>query len=216
MVYRVPLWDLRMIETILWDFDGVILDSMKIKGDGFVELLKKYDSDKIRELESYHYSHGGVSRFEKIRYFFEEILSYKISEEKVGELAKKFGKIIEKNMYNRENLIEETIVFLKKNYTKYDFHIVSGAEHVELNFLCEYFDLAKYFLSINGSPTKKDCLVESVLEKYSYDRGKTILIGDSFTDYAAAKNNGIGFHGFNNENLKKYGNYIESFGGRAI
>ena len=32
-----------MIKTVLWDFDGVILDSMKIKGEGFVSLFKEFD-----------------------------------------------------------------------------------------------------------------------------------------------------------------------------
>ena len=38
-----------MIKNILWDFDGVILDSMKIKGDGFKELFKK-ELTKLKKL----------------------------------------------------------------------------------------------------------------------------------------------------------------------
>ena len=54
-----------MIKNILWDFDGVILNSMKIKGDGFVELFQDYDKKLINQLEKYHYNNGGISRFEK-------------------------------------------------------------------------------------------------------------------------------------------------------
>lgn len=202
-----------MIETILWDFDGVILDSMRIKGDGFVELLQEYDVSgaTINKLEEYHYSHGGVSRFDKIRYFFEELLEENISEKKVEKLANQFGEIMEKKLYDESNLIGETVDFLNNNYQKYSFHIVSGAENTELNLLCRYFNLSPLFISINGSPIRKNTLVENIINKYSYDQDKTILIGDSITDYEAAKANGIKFYGYNNNNLEVYGNYIETF-----
>ena len=38
-----------MVNTIFWDFDGVILNSLKIKGDGFVELFQKYKASDIGE-----------------------------------------------------------------------------------------------------------------------------------------------------------------------
>ena len=90
------------IKTIFWDFDGVILDSMKIKGDGFIELFKEYDEMYLNKLEQYHYDNGGVSRFEKIKYFFNEILQKDITEKEVIEFADKFAEIINKNLFKRE------------------------------------------------------------------------------------------------------------------
>ncbi len=199
-----------MIKTILWDFDGVILDSMKIKGDGFRELFSEYPLETLDKIELYHYAHGGVSRFDKIRYFYNKILKQEILEEQVVDLAKIFAKIIEKNLYNKENLIMDSIEFIQKNYQKHNFHIVSGAEHNELNSLCQHFNLSQYFDSIDGSPTKKDILVKNVIEKYNYSKDEVVLIGDTMTDYNASVKNGIGFYGYNNEALKRF-NYIDSF-----
>ena len=81
----------------------------------------------------------------------------------------------------------------------------------ELNNLCDIFELTQYFESITGSPTKKDILVENVIEKYNYKKNETILIGDAMTDYNASKKNGIKFYGYNNLELKQFGNYIDSF-----
>lgn len=198
-----------MIKTILWDFDGVILDSMKIKGDGFVELFKEYDSIKVQELEKYHYENGGISRFEKIKYFFNTILKQSISEDEVLKLAENFASIIEKKLYDSSNLIDDSLEFIKKNFRKYNFHIVSGAENEELNKICKYFDLDQYFLSINGSPIKKDILIKNILEKHGYGKHEIILIGDSINDYNAANINHIIFYGYNNPKLKQF-NYIES------
>ena len=192
------------MKNILFDFDGVILDSMKIKGDGFKELFKEYDEELVSKLEKFHYENGGVSRFEKIKYFYNEILRQEVSEEKVLELADKFSKIIEKKLYNNENLIEETIEFIEKNHKKFNLHIVSGAEHNELNKLCNFFGISKYFISINGSPTAKEILVKNIISKYNYKKEETVLIGDSINDYNAAIKNGIEFYGYNNDELKKF------------
>lgn len=205
-----------MIRTILWDFDGVIVDSMKIKGDGFVELFKEYDEKAVKKLEEYHYANGGMSRFEKIKYFFHQILQKNISENEVVELADAFATIIEKKLFDVSNLIPKTLKFIEDNHKKYDFHIVSGAEHDELNSLCKHFKIDKYFLSINGSPTKKEVLVKNILEKNNYKKDEAILIGDSINDYMAAKANGVNFYGFNNIELKRFGKYIENFEGLAI
>ncbi|MFA6192500.1 MAG: HAD hydrolase-like protein [Sulfurimonas sp.] len=200
-----------MIKTILWDFDGVILDSMKIKGDGFKELFKEYDEEHVQLIEKYHYENGGVSRFEKIRYFFHTILEQEISEIDVQKFADTFATIIEQKLYNKSNLIAETVNFIKSNYKKYNFHIVSGAEHDELNELCKYFGLSNYFKSIEGSPTKKDILVKNILKKYEYKKEETALIGDAMTDYNASVTNKIKFYGFNNPELKKFEGYIDRF-----
>ena len=204
-----------MIKNILWDFDGVILDSMKIKGDGFVELFGDYGDKQLNKLEKYHYENGGVSRFEKIRYFYSEILNESISENKIFELADVFANIIERKLYNEENLIKETVVFIDNNYKKYNFHIVSGAENVELNRLCVFFDIDKYFITIEGSPASKSMLIKNILTKFKYKNKETILVGDSLNDFNASSVNHVDFYAYNNSKLKGY-NYIYNFQGEGI
>jgi phosphoglycolate phosphatase-like HAD superfamily hydrolase len=199
-----------MVKHILWDFDGVIFDSMKIKCDGFKSLFSEYGDEILSQIEIYHYGHGGVSRFDKIRYFYEYFLEKSISDEEVMVLSEKFAKEIEKKLFDKNNLIEESVAFIKHNYQKYTFHIVSGAEHHELNSLCQTFDLSQYFITIEGSPIKKDILIQNILEKYNYKKDETMLIGDAMTDYNAAQKNSIGFYGYNNETLKAYP-YIDTF-----
>lgn len=200
-----------MIKTILWDFDGVILDSMKIKGDGFIALFDDFPIEYTKMLEAYHYENGGISRFKKIKYFYNTILNKKISDEEILCLADKFSLIIEKNLFDHENLISSTLDFIEKYHNEYNFHIVSGSEHYELNKICKHFGLDKFFITISGSPTVKETLVSQLLKKYSYIKNETILIGDSINDYNAAVKNDIEFYGFNNLKLKSYGNYIHDF-----
>jgi phosphoglycolate phosphatase-like HAD superfamily hydrolase len=201
------------IKTILWDFDGVIVDSMQIKGNGFIELFKQknYDNLYLQKLEKYHYKNGGVSRFDKIKYFYTNIIKQEIKDDEIIALANKFAQIIKENIFNKQNLINNSVNFIKQNYKKYNFHIVSGSEHKELNEICEYFKLSQYFISINGSPITKDILVQNVINKCNYNKKETILIGDALGDYNVCKHNNIIFYGYNNLELKKLGNYIENF-----
>jgi len=186
--------------VIFWDFDGVILDSMKIKGDGFRELFKEYNKELLDKIEDYHYRNGGISRFEKIKYFYNQLLKQDITKEEIIELADKFAIIINKKLFDKNNLINETMEFIKNNFISYKFHIVSGAESNELNKLCQFFKIDKYFITIEGSPTKKDILIKNIIQKYKYNKKKCLMIGDSITDYKAAKKNGIKFFGVNYEN----------------
>ena len=200
-----------MIKTILWDFDGVIHDSMKIKGDGFVELFKDHKKEDTEAILKFHFKNGGVSRFDKIKYFYNQILKKDISKKKINKLANIFSEITKDKIFDKNNLIQDSLSFIKKKYKKYNFHIVSGAEDKELKKLCKFFNICKYFISINGSPTKKDILIKKLITKYRYKKYETLFIGDAMTDYDAAKKNRIAFFGYNNIELKKFKNYIKTF-----
>jgi HAD superfamily hydrolase (TIGR01549 family) len=182
-----------MIKNILWDFDGVILDSMKVRDWGFREIFKSFDNDKVEALLKYHTLNGGLSRYVKIRYFYKEI-----TEKEVLEYANAFSVLMKKELINPSNLILESVQFIKDNYKKYHFHIVSGSDQEELRYLCKELDIYQYFLSIHGSPTPKKQLVKNVLETNQYLVSETCLIGDSINDYEAAKDNQIYFLAYNN------------------
>jgi len=201
------------IKNILWDFDGVMLDSMPIRDYGFRKIFESYTDDIVYKFLVYHRLNGGLSRFHKIKYFYNELLNQEISEEKIQEYAEKFSTIMREQLVNPKYLISDSIEFIRDNHKNYNFHIVSGSEHHELNYLCQKLNLSEYFLSINGSPTPKNNLVQDLIFKEHYKKEETILIGDSINDYEAAEVNGIDFYGYNNSCLKDISSfYLNSIG----
>ena len=82
-----------MIKTIFWDFDGVILDSMPIRDYGFKKIFEEFDKELVDKLLEYHTLNGGLSRYVKIRYFYNTVLGLEVNDEKVQELADKFSTI---------------------------------------------------------------------------------------------------------------------------
>jgi phosphoglycolate phosphatase-like HAD superfamily hydrolase len=199
-------------EVILWDFDGVIIDSNSVREFGFREVLKEFDPEEVEQLIDFHNANGGWSRYVKFRYFYEEIIKRPISESKVQELARSFSSIMVKSLPNPELLIEETVRFIQEMHSQgKQMHIVSGSDGDELRSLCEQLDLSKYFISINGSPTPKPALVKAIIDSSNILVSKYCLIGDALNDFDAASQNEIQFFGYNNEKLNKTGYYLNDF-----
>jgi phosphoglycolate phosphatase-like HAD superfamily hydrolase len=201
-----------MINTILFDFDGVILDSMPTRAYGFKKIFENFDHVVVDKLLEFHNANGGLSRYIKIKYFYEKLLLKTISENEIHTLAERFSTIMRHELINKKYLIQETINFIQKNYTQYNLHIVSGSDEKELRYLCRKLELEKYFKSIHGSPTPKNTLVANVLQSNDYKENETILIGDSINDYEATQINKIRFYGYNNIELKSLSeNYLENY-----
>jgi HAD superfamily hydrolase (TIGR01549 family) len=201
-----------MVKNILFDFDGVILDSMPVREYGFRKIFEDYDDDLVNKLLKFHNANGGLSRYIKIEYFYNELLGQDISNKNVKKLAENFSVIMRKRLTDKKYLIEKTMNFIYVNFKSYNLHIVSGSDEKELQFLCKKLEIGNYFISIHGSPTHKNYLVSDILNKNSYKANETILIGDSINDHEAAEVNNIDFYGFNNVELRVHSKvYIEDY-----
>jgi len=200
-----------LIRNIIFDFDGVILDSVPTKTEAFKKLFEEFPQEKIEQLVVYHEKNGGISRYIKIKYFFEEILRTDITKEQIDEYAVRYSELTKEELTNPRYLIQDSIDFIRKNQGKYRMHVASGADEGDLRYICEQLHLNEYFLSINGSPNVKTEIVAKILADNSYDKKETILIGDSVNDYEAASKNEIMFYGYNNVNLQNDHLYITTF-----
>jgi HAD superfamily hydrolase (TIGR01549 family) len=198
---------LNKIQTLFWDFDGVIMNSNAVRDRGFKEVVKEYPQPEIDALMDFHRRNGGLSRYVKFRHFFENIRGESITEAEVNIWADKFSEIMMQTLIKPDLLIDETLNFIKANIKKYTMHIVSGSDQTELRHICKSLDIAQYFLSIHGSPTPKNSLVANLLEEMSYNKSTCLLIGDSKNDFEAAQVNGIHFMGYGNEIIKTKTNF---------
>lgn len=198
---------------LFFDFDGVILDSVPVRTEGFRQVLKDFSNDQVNKLIDYHEINGGISRYAKFKWFYKEVLNQDLSQEQLDQYTSEFSQIMLSELTNKKYLIQETVDFLKRTFLSMPMHVVSGSDQTELRQLCEELDVAKYFNSIYGSPTAKDINISQMLEKYEYDGEDTIMIGDSINDYDAANEHGVYFCGFNQESLRKIEgtHYIDTF-----
>lgn len=199
------------IKVILWDFDGVIINSDEVRNSGFEKVLADYPKEQVDQLMQFHRKNGGLSRYVKFRFFFEEVLKQSVTEAEIQKLADSFSVIMKELLTNKELLIQDSLDFIKEHSSTIPMHIVSGSDQSELRYLCKEMGIDTFFKSIHGSPTPKNTLVKEVIESNHYLKNEIALIGDSINDYEAAKINDISFFGYNNEMLIDKGEYIEKF-----
>ncbi len=203
---------LHKYKYILWDFDGVIINSDSARIEGFVDALNAFPKEQVDQLLEFHRQNGGLSRYVKFRYFFEKIRNEAVDDKTILKYAKTFSSLMKNLLKDKKLLINQTVEFIESNYEKFEMHIVSGSDGNELKFLSKALEIDNYFKSISGSPTPKNDLVKDLLENHNVKAKECLLIGDSINDLEAAEINHIDFMGFNNSALKNNGvHYIESF-----
>ncbi len=182
-----------MIKVIFWDFDGVLMDSNAVRDVGFVSVLSEFPREQVAGLLSFHQANGGLSRYVKFRYFFEEIRKEPISDGEILKLAERFSLIMKELLVNPKLLIDETLNFVKQNQGKFIMHITSGSDQTELRYICKTLGINHLFNSIHGSPKPKKEWVKELIEVNKYQTEQCVLIGDSVNDWEAAFYNKIFF-----------------------
>jgi HAD superfamily hydrolase (TIGR01549 family) len=191
---------LEKYKVVFWDFDGVLMDSMSVRDKGFAMVLDKFPASQVDKLLEYHRKNGGLSRYHKLRYFFEEILDESVTDEKIQILASDFSVIMKSLLVDKKLLIAETVELAGEISGKGELRqlIVSGSDQSELRYLNQKLSIDQFFDGIYGSPTPKKELVSMLLKLEQIDKESACLIGDSLNDQEAAEVNGIDFFGYNN------------------
>lgn len=179
------------LRAVIFDFDGVIVESAEIKTRAFYELFKKHDV-YIDQIVDYHRNHMGLSRFHKFRFIFENILCEDLTEEKEKQLGSKFSDLVLQEIIAAP-FVAGVREFLYKNSPHYDFFIASGTPGDELESIVEKKGIAHLFKEIHGSPEKKADIAQRILLKYDLSPSSVIFVGDASSDLEAASKNGIPF-----------------------
>jgi len=199
---------MKGINVIFWDFDGVLMNSNQVRDIGFERVLSGFPENEVKELMTFHQANGGLSRYVKFRYFFEDIRKESISEEALLDWASKFSAIMKELLVDSSLLIQQCLNYVKQNQGKYKMHITSGSDQEELRYLCKTLQIDHYFSSIHGSPKPKSQWVKELIEQNGYNQSECVLIGDSINDWEAATKNEILFMAYNNERLNPLSDVI--------
>lgn len=192
-----------MLKAIIFDFDGVIVESMDVKAQGFLYVFRQFPEikDKILEL---HMTRGGMSRWEKFKIIYEQYLGIKLGPEKMNALADEFADYVFKRVVEAP-YVKGALEFLTNNKDKYPFFIVSGTPQDEIINIIQQRGLEDYFKRVYGAPPKKAELIRKILKEYGYKPDEVVFVGDSLDDYEGAKESGIHFIG---RELKNKNNFI--------
>jgi phosphoglycolate phosphatase-like HAD superfamily hydrolase len=182
-------------KLLIFDFDGVIADSVDIKTEAFGELYSEFGEKIVKEVKLYHENNGGVSRYEKINYFNNILLKDTYIRDSEDQFANKFSKIIFKKIVACSQ-IEGSIEFLERcRQSKKVLAINSATPTNELIKIIRDKKLEKYFSYVLGSPQSKTVNLTEIIDKTSFDKDESIFFGDAYSDIEAAERIGVDFIG---------------------
>ncbi len=213
--------NLKHIETLFFDFDGVIVDSLDIKTQAFGELFRDYGEDIVKKVMYYHMNNSGVSRYEKFKYYYSKILHKEISQDIMNDLNNRFSQLVLEKVVKAPT-VAGVIDFLKKlNNDRKNCFVVSATPQDEIRHIAKLKQLDGFFKEIVGSPMTKKENLRHLVNKYALDRTKAIYCGDAKSDYEAAVENNIDFIGVGCEknaelsslpNIPKIKNFLKEKG----
>ncbi|KPQ01932.1 HAD family hydrolase [Marinobacter sp. HL-58] len=178
--------------TWVFDCDGVILDSNRVKTDAFFSAAKGYGDLAASALVKYHVQHGGISRYAKFEYFLRHIIGRnEIDSDELERLLRAYAENVIQGLLDCD--IAEGLFELKRRTEDSRWLVVSGGDQAELRKVFEARDLSSLFDGgIFGSPANKDQILKRELQSGRLAQ-PAVFLGDSRYDYEAANRAGLDF-----------------------
>lgn len=191
--------DLKKYKSIVFDCDGVVLDSNIVKTEAYFRTAKNLGAtdEQAQALVDYHVKLGGISRYHKFDYYLREILHKPASQQAIQELLDEFSRELEVGLM--ECAMADGLLELKQKTPNSNWLILSGGDQQELRTLFDKRTLpdgrkleALFDGGIFGSPDNKDEVLAR--EKASGNiQLPALFVGDSKYDYEAANRAGLDF-----------------------
>lgn len=182
-----------MISTLFFDFDGVVLESVDAKTQSFAELFQDYP-EHVNDIVRYHIENTGVSRFDKFRHFFTNIIKEELTDTLFQQLCNRFGELALGKVLDSPYVFGAR-EFFERHSKDYDCYIISATPHGEMRYITDRLKLTPYFKKVCGAPKKKGQWVAEIMSERGISCENAVFIGDSRSDHRAAVENGIGFIG---------------------
>lgn len=179
------------MKAVIFDFDGVILESAEVKTEAFQELFSQFPRE-AEELLEYHKANMGISRFVKFRYFYENILGRPYSDAMGEELSRRFTDLAYRRIIQAP-FVKGAREFLEEYHRSLPCFIATGTPEEEIRQIAGDLGIDGFFREIHGSPRHKDEIVGDILNRYALPVREVVFVGDAHSDMRAAEANGIHF-----------------------
>ena len=187
-----------MLSLLVLDCDGVILESMDIKTEAMRRVGQNFGQELCDRLVLFQRLEGGISRYEKFNWLWQEAYGRDISPEESHALEADFLGHMGDALTNCA-LVPGTLEVLDAWHTKLPIYVCSGAPDAELKHLLTQRGQGKYFTKICGYPPAKTALLQNILRESAVNPQSALMVGDTITDSRAAEHCGTQFFGIGSQ-----------------
>lgn len=184
--------DLVRYQTWVFDCDGVLLDSNRVKTDAFFRAAEPYGRASAEALVDYHVRNGGISRYVKFRTFLTDIVGQATAEpDELQQLLDRYASLVGEGL--RQCTVAPGLHRLRDLTEGSGWLVVSGGDQEELRHVFADRGLAGLFDGgIFGSPDTKDEILARELGSGNI-REPAVFVGDSRYDMEASTGAGLDF-----------------------
>lgn len=190
--------DLAKYKTIVFDCDGVVLNSNKAKVQAYFDVAKRNGGSdaEAQAFVHHHVTKGSFPRNGKIEYYLKQIVKQPITKETVQKYLEAFEDILDKSLMQCE--IAPALSVLKAATPQASWMLLSGGDQAELRRVfprrnIEGYKLAQMFeAGIFGGPDQKDDVLAREIANGNL-QFPALFLGDSKYDYQAATKAGLDF-----------------------
>jgi phosphoglycolate phosphatase-like HAD superfamily hydrolase len=172
------------VSGIIFDFDGVLVDSVSVKTDAFRDLFSD-EKHHLAEILDFHRLNGGMSRFVKFEYIYHEILNKDLSEARARELGDEFSRLVTQRVIACPAM-PGSLDFIHNYHLRLPLFIASATPEDELREIASKRGLSPYFREICGSPRSKSEVIRVILHRNRLAAGTVPFVGDAINDYMAS------------------------------
>ncbi len=189
---------LEAYTTLVFDCDGVVLDSNRIKTEAFRAAALPWGEAAAAALVAHHVANGGISRHRKFAHFLDTILPEHAPGAVPGrdgpgleELLSAYAAAVRAGLMSCA--VAEGLAALRAATAGARWCIVSGGDQAELRDIFAARGLDGLFDGgIFGSPDSKDTILARELASGTIAH-PALFLGDSRYDHAAASRAGLDF-----------------------
>jgi beta-phosphoglucomutase len=181
------------LDAVILDFDGVVLESVGVKTEGFRDLFS-FTPEHVDEIVDYHRRNTGVSRFDKFRHIYREILKEPLTDEQFRLLSDRYAELVVEGVV-ASPFVPGAREFLAAWHGKIALFVVSASPRDELGSIIKRRGLTPCFRRVYGAPTKKEEAIREILGMTGSSPERTLFVGDAVNDLSAARAAGVRFAG---------------------
>lgn len=204
------------VNVIIFDFDGTLVQSNRIKLQAWYDL---FDGDNAKRalLPGVLERHGEASRYIIIRKLLERAGDEQLSEDQLSEAiadyARRYNKLVLEGVKTCPEMPSASDV-LDELFTKVPLYCSSHTPETELLAILHFRGWSRYFKGIFGYPRVKSETVKYIVATEQVFPDEVLVVGDGLSDREAAEIAGARFFSISGcsdvRSLLQYCHYVRS------